>query len=89
MALFAQKMNQDILSACHFVQTGGNIPQFPFCTNVIEESWKNSCELFDQIIDRGNIRVQEPGNITGKEVCILDKNAFKTQVNDQAGQQPG
>ena len=72
-------MDQPVPAEDQFIQAGGNIPKLSFCTDLIEKGGQQPGQLFDQIIYRCDIRVEECGNVPGKQVRVPDKYAAHGQ----------
>ena len=75
MALLPQKMNQHILPKADLIQAGRDISQDSFSADITEKGWQKTPQLLDEVVHRTDIAVQKLGDIAGKQIRILDKDA--------------
>ena len=57
MTLLAQKVNQNISTMGELIQTGGDISELTFGTDIVEINRKQTHQLFAQIVYLFNIAV--------------------------------
>ena len=82
-------MNEIHLAAYAAHQLGGDIAQLAFCTNFVKKDRHQLGKLFGQVIDRTDGMIEQIGDITLKEIGILNTGAGQLDIDDQGGKESG
>ena len=85
MALFSQKMDEDILTKADFVNFGRDIPQFSLGSDVVKVGGEESGQMFCQVVDRSDISIEEATDISRKEIRISNEHAPQGKMNHERG----
>ena len=83
MGLLPEKMDKGVPAQEQIVDPGGDVPEPALGPDLVEIGGKHPAELFDQVVDRGDVAVQEAGYVPGEELRVLDHHPAQGEVDDQ------
>jgi len=88
VGLLAQKSHQPVVAERQLVHPGGDVAQLPFGADFAEIHGEQAQKLFDQVVGRRDVGVQQTRDVPLDQVRVADENAADLQIDDERGNQP-